>query len=678
MPEPIDILENRLLAEDPDLLRTLLTDRTTAQPILWATDSYAELGTGYHAHDPITPEAITGERGTLIMPRVAKSAEEQHRRAKQMAEVFTPARLVNRMCNALDEEWFGRTRVFNTPHPDGSWTPTEGPIPLPEGRTLEEYLLSPRLEITCGEAPFLVSRYDTVTGDVIPLTHRIGLLDRKLRLLSEHCPRPDAWIRLALLALGSVYGYEWQGDNLLIAREALLATFSDYYADYHHADPSRQLRLQAAEIISWNLWQMDGIKGVVPGSCHETTVLSAPDLFGERTTSTRPCLGCATGDPLRHNGIRCRLRRWLPSDEEEPDPLDLNYTEILTKQYKIYNHKRIPMKFDFVIGNPPYQEETDSESTRKPPVYNYFMDASYLVSNACMLITPARFLFNTGYTPKQWNKKMLESQHFKVCRYYPKGSEVFPSTDIKGGVVVTYHDRGKAFEPIGVFTQYELLNEILHKVRAKDKSSLSESVNPPLSYDVSDVMKKEHPELIDRLRTSAFVKLGPIFYDTKPKCDKSKYIAMLGLQEAKRIIKYVRRDYILDKTKTLGKWRVLLPESNGSGELGETLSNPQIAKPNLAHTQTFLSIGAFESKREAEAACKYIKTKFCRAMLGVLKITQHNPAKTWKFVPLQDFSSESDIDWSRSVAEIDRQLYDKYGLTEEEIDFIETHVKEMA
>ena len=677
MPEPIDILENRLLEEDPELLRILLQDRTTGQPILWATDSYSELGEGYHWHDPIRPDAITGEYGTLIMPRVAKSTEEQRRRSKQMAEVFTPSWLVNQMCNALDEEWFGRPNVFNTPLPDHTWQPPEGLIRMPEGQTWVDYVLSPRLEITCGEAPFLVSRYDTVTGDVIPLSHRIGLLDRKLRIVGEQCPEEE-WTRWALLALGSIYGYEWQGDNLLIAREALLATFSDYYEAYHHHAPSRELRLEAAEIISWNLWQMDGLKGVVPDSCHEVKEQNFQSLFGDEPTdqSTTPCPGCEKGELLLHNGQRCQLRRWIPSEEALPTPLDFLYTELITRKYKIHQNKRILMKFDYIIGNPPYQEETDSDSSRKPPIYNYFMNGAHAVSAKSVLITPARFLFNTGYTPRAWNRKMLEDVHFKILEYYPNGNKVFANTDIKGGVVISYYNKDERYSPIDIFTRYDKLNHILHKVKEAEGDSLSNIIFPPLSYDVTDLMKSEHPTLVDRLRTSAFEKLSPIFHKTKP-TDKHEYIQLHGLLNGNRTTRFVRKDYISDKLDTLYHWKVLLPESNGSGKLGEVLSSPFIAGPGSGYTQTFLSIGAFETEEEAIATLKYIKTKFVRALLGALKITQHNPAKTWKYVPLQDFTAGSDIDWAQDVHEIDLQLYRKYGLTADEQEFIESQVKEM-
>ena len=337
------------------------------------------------------------------------------------------------------------------------------------------------------------------------------------------------------------------------------------------------------------------------------------------------------------------------------------------------------MKFDFIIGNPPYQEETESESTRKPPIYNLFMEESYKVADKVELIHPARFLFNAGYTPKVWNEKMLNDEHFKVLKYEPVSEKIFPNMDIKGGVAITYHDNTASYEPIGIFTQFPELNSLLNKVKSginSDEAYLNSITFPALSYKLSDLMKTENPDMLNRLRTSAFEKLAEIFFEEIPD-NGHEYVQMIGLLDAKRTYRYVRRDY-LKTPANFEHYKIILPASNGSGALGEVLSTPLIGQPLIGHTQTFISIGNFETEQEAQACLKYIKSKFARVMLGILKITQHNPPEKWKYVPLQDFTSSSDIDWSVSIPEIDRQLYAKYGLDESEIEFIETHVKEMA
>ena len=678
MSEPIDILENRVLKETPGLLEVLLKDHTTQQNIFWATDSYAELGDGFRWHDSITVAAITGEHGDVIMPRVMKTRDEQQRRVKQMAEVFTPAWLVNKMNNAADEVWFGRQNVFNVPTEEG-WRPTEEPVMMPTGKSWHDYVLATRLEITCGEAPFLTSRYDMISGVSIAIKARMGMLDRKLRIVNEHCTG-DEWTRWALLALGSVYGFEWQGDNLLLARESLLASFSESYEQQFGHKADRATLMLAAEIIAWNVWQMDGLKGVVPASCRETRIMET-DFFGEtKVTSVSPCPGCEHDDITLHNGMRCCLRRWLPSETMTPNHFDYNYTEIITKKYKTYHKNKYLMKFDFVIGNPPYQEET--VGTSDTPVYDRFMDASFVVSKKALLITPARFLFNAGKTPSVWNKKMLNDEHFKVLDYYPVSDKVFSNTDIKGGVAVTYRDETQKLGPIGVFTTYPELNSIYKKVTSNiEQGGLTDLFYMQNKFKLNTLYADypQYKNIIgsegkERRLTAAILYQLDVFTEAQ---EKDEDVAIIGVINNKRVKRYIDRKYLdLEKTN-LNKWKVLVPKSNGSGVLGEVLSTPLIAEPIMGYTQTFLGIGAFDKESEAQAAYKYIISKFARTMLGVLKITQHNPISTWKYVPLQDFTNHSDIDWTKSVHEIDLQLYDKYGLSADERNFIETHVKAM-
>lgn len=661
MSEPLDILENKLLQDEPGLLEVLLSDHTTRKNIFWATDSYADYGEGYGWHDSITVEAITGRHGNIIMPRAMKSRDEQQRRSRQMAEVFTPSWLVGKMNDVIDEEWIGLHKELN--ENKNAW---------------QDYVLATRLEITCGEAPFLTSRYDTVSGEPIPIAERTGILDRKLRLVNDNSS-DEEWAHWALLALGSVYGYEWQGDNLLLAREALLATFNENHEQRFGKRAAKTTIFRAAEIISWNVWQMDGLKAVVPCSCHDDQHTES-NLFGEQTTTVTPCRGCDKNDILLHNGLRCRLRRWIHSTDNMPDHFDCLYLDFITKKYKTLHNTKWPMKFDFVIGNPPYNEDT--EGTSDKPIYHYFMDSAYQVSPKVLLITPARFLFNAGKTPANWNKKMLADKHFKVSDYYQVSSEVFSNTDIKGGVAITYHDEAKDFGSIDVFTIYPELNSIYHKVApAVKEQSLCDLFYPQNKFKL-DTLYKDYPQYKsiigsggkERRLTASILYQLDLFKETK---DNDNCVAIIGVINNKRVRRYIDIKFLDLRNTNLRKWKVLVPKSNGSGALGEVLSTPMIGEPMIGYTQTFLGIGAFESESEAQAAHKYITSKFARTMLGILKITQDNPPEKWKYVPLQDFTSSSDIDWSKSVHEIDLQLYDKYGLTAEERNFIETHVKEM-
>lgn len=340
------------------------------------------------------------------------------------------------------------------------------------------------------------------------------------------------------------------------------------------------------------------------------------------------------------------------------------------------------MKFDFAIGNPAYQEETDSESTRKLPIYNDFMDEAFKIANAVELITPARFLFNGGQTSKAWNQKMLEDPYFKVLHYEQDASKIFSNTEIKGGVAITYRDASKECGPIRAFVPYEELQTILKKAGSQDVTdSLTDIADSSNVYDLNNIYS-DHPDYRkyigdggrhSQLKTNV-LNINPIFTDEPKEADD--YI-VLGLVNGKRGRKYCHRRYLKSEHKSLFKYKVLVPKATGSGKFGDALSEMIVAEPNVAFTQTFLSIGTFDSKAEAVNLEKYLKTKFCRALLYVLKITQDNLPSVWRFVPKQNFKDVSDINWKTSVKNIDRQLYKKYILTNEEIDFIETHVKEM-
>ncbi|MBF6978786.1 Eco57I restriction-modification methylase domain-containing protein [Aerococcaceae bacterium zg-BR22] len=342
------------------------------------------------------------------------------------------------------------------------------------------------------------------------------------------------------------------------------------------------------------------------------------------------------------------------------------------------------MKFDVVIGNPPYQETSIGDSKQAPPIYHKFMDLAYQIAEKVVLITPARFLFNAGATGNDWNKKMLNDEHLSVIYYEQDSSVVFPNTDIKGGVVVTYRDKHKDFGKLEIFTAYRELTSILKKVKEFNIIGLNTIMYGQNTYKFTSLAHQENPSMISRLSrghsfditTSVFDKLPDIFVDEKPDNLEYEYIRIFGRQNNERVNKWVKAKYIANH-ESLNKYKVFVPKSNGTGAIGEVLSTPLIGEPLIGHTQTFISIGKFDSYSEVENCLKYIKTKFSRTLLGVLKITQDNPPEKWKYVPLQDFTSISDIDWSQSVAEIDVQLYRKYGLSDEEIAFIESKVKAM-
>lgn len=310
----IDIKEDELLAMGDGILETLLLDRTTGENIIWATDDYASMGGAYTFFQHITPELITGNNQNVIQPRIAKNEEERKNRARKMAEVFTPSWVCNNMNNGVDEKWFKRKPVFNVVSMEGGrhvWTPTTEKVTFPEGKTWQEYVSMGVIEITCGEAPFLASRYDTVTGEAIEdLNRRIGWLDRKLRIVNENTTTHEDWLHWAKMAFKGTLGYEWQGDNLLLARENLLMSFIDYYEARFGEEPTIEDVKEVANIISWNIFQMDGLKFVIPRSCH-TKILEQQDIMsGEVKRTEIECEGCKKGLIHKHNGIYVKMMDW--------------------------------------------------------------------------------------------------------------------------------------------------------------------------------------------------------------------------------------------------------------------------------------------------------------------------------------------------------------------------------
>ena len=336
------------------------------------------------------------------------------------------------------------------------------------------------------------------------------------------------------------------------------------------------------------------------------------------------------------------------------------------------------MKFNAVVSNPPYQIKQDETSDN--PIYHHFIDLGYALSSIATFITPGRFLFNAGKTPDTWNNKMLNDEHFKVVWYESDSEKIFPNVTIKGGVTITLHDTTQNFGKIITYTLYKELNEILRKVVShKCFSTITDIIYHQNKFILKELYSK-YPEIEKkigsrgkekRLTTSILEQL-PIFRLYRENGD----IKVLGIIDNNRVIRYIEKNFI-EEHKNIDKYKVLVAYSNGSGKFGEILSTPVVAVPNEGYTQSFISFGAFDTEYEANSLLKYIKTKFARTMLYILKVTQHNGKDTWLYVPNQNFTSISDIDWSKSIKDIDKQLYAKYNLTSSEIEFIENNVTPM-
>lgn len=336
------------------------------------------------------------------------------------------------------------------------------------------------------------------------------------------------------------------------------------------------------------------------------------------------------------------------------------------------------MKFDAVVGNPPYQEETDA--TRKPPIYNYFYDMAFELAPIATLVTPARFLFDAGQTSKEWNRKMLSDEHFKVIRYFENSKDVFDTVDIKGGVAITYHDSNTNFGAIDIFTAYSELNEIISKVKHMCEPAMDTIISARGTYRTTNIFNADYPDAIERLGKGTGNMLVSNFFEKVPEAIANETnepcLRILCRVGGKRSICNILKKYI-QPNKFIDKYNVASPEANSNGRFGERLTVGELLSPEEGATDTFISLGAFDTKFEALALQKYMKTKFFRALLGVKKVTQHCPPMVWEMIPCQEFSENSDIDWSKSIHEIDLLLYKKYGLSDEEIAFIESKVKPM-
>ena len=657
------------------VLDTLLKDKSTGKNIIWATDPPEELQTVMY--EPVTDRSqITTQQLGLthyevVLPRMMKQTDTQQQRTRKKGEVFNPAWVCNKMNNALDADWFRALGAeesagqFTVELPQG-WQTVETPVQFPAcgGKTPAwvQYVQSRRLEVTCGEAPFLASRYDAAIGEMIPVARRIGILDRKLRVVSENAATEDEWRKYATHAVQSTYGYEYQGDNLLLARVNLLLTYAEHLQARWQRKPTKEELQPIANIISWNLWQMDGLHLSVPGGKPQPEAEQL-DLFS--------MFGAAEPQPPT---VSCKVKNWRKGSHGT------------AQNFETIQEGSTSMKFDYVIGNPPYQEEAPGTSTSDKPVYHTFMDAAYSVSDKVELITPARFLFDAGATPSVWNRKMLNDTHFKVLQYESDAKYFFSGIELPGGIAISYRDATCNFGAIKQFVQYDELNKIARKVKEKHEKTLNSIMYPQNKFNLSNLYE-DFPILETRIgsdgkdkrfRQIVMERFPEIFSEQKDE-DSLRTLGLIGRQ---REYRYISRRYVEYET-WIDRYKVFVPFSNGaSGTLGKEparlISKPALGLPGDGITQTFIGIGEFETKTEANNLMKYILSKFARILLGILKVTQGNKPETWSYVPLQDFTAHSDIDWSKSVAEIDQQLYRKYDLTADEIEFIETHVKEMA
>ena len=692
---PVDVEENNIIELQPEILAGLLKDRSTGKNIIWATDDYSHLGDNYQFSSEIVPEAITGEKGNIIMPRAVKSKLAQSSRTRNMAEVFTPTWICNKMNNLVDEAWFGRGNVFNEEN-GTQWSVREQKVAFPDyhqhqPKGWESYIGAKRLEITCGEAPYLVSRYDTVTGEAIPVEQRVGILDRKFQIINERTVRRKdiqigykRWRELAIKALRSTYGFEWQGDNVLLARENLLYTVMDYFYSKFGEQMPQEWLPDLVEIISWNIWQMDGLKCVVPNSCHDykkqpktvqasmfdTRAFSASvlkrsvSLCDVNEDEMQKCQGCLKDNVDLHNGVYCKIKNWSTGQV-------VKFKDLLSGQ-RSEDGMGKDFKFDVVIGNPPYQiSDGGGVGSSALPVYqNYVEEAKHLEPDYIVMITPSRW-FAGGRGLDEFRKKMLNDKRIKYLNDFMDATACFPGVEIKGGVcfflwsknyngpckITTHSPNNKTIsslrplleEGMDTYLRYDEQISILRKVRLKEEPSFSKliSANDPFGYDVREA--------------GSYRRIKPKFSLTP--INNSVLFYYNGWR--KDGVGYISRESVTKNVDLIDKIKVLIPKAWGSGNPSSDKLNPFIVGSNSVCTETYLCVGPFDSIMIANNVAKYIQTKFFLFMVFMKKITQNTMKNVYSLVPVQNFNEE----WT------DEKLFLKYGLTEDEIAFIDETIR---
>ena len=368
----MDISEEGIANDSGTLLTILLKDRTTNKNIVWASPSYEGMGKPFCADQPIKKNLIIGPYDSIIQPRVEKNKRNQELRTRKRGEVFTPPWLVDKQVSIVLDEI--------------------GVI------SFESFIALRWLELACGEGPYIVTRYDSITGDIIPVDKRVGFLDRKLQRIAEQSNTEKEFIKWSKIAYESSYGYELQGDSLLLARENLLLSFCEHY-DYTFGKlPTMKVIKQIATIISYNIFQMNGLTKQTPYSDNSKGNIQL-NLF----------------DDVNNQELQGDMFAFVKDWENKA----LVSMDSISKGDEM-------MKFDVVIGNPPYQEEAQGTSTKDMPIYHKFIDSAFEIGEKACLITPARFLFNAGGTPKQWNREFLKNPHVKVPYYVNRPLNVRP------------------------------------------------------------------------------------------------------------------------------------------------------------------------------------------------------------------------------------------------------------
>ncbi len=654
----INIQDDILKLHAMRLLDRLLQDKTTKANILWATDAYSHLGEYYSREKEIRPQRITGENSDLIKTRARREMEQRNERTRQHAEVFTPLWVVKKMNDVADEQWFGRKQ--------GIYKLTdEGKIYFTKDKHWKLYVDARRLEITCGEAPFLATRYDVETGEAIPVEDRIGLLDRKLRAVSENAQDIEEWKTWALRAVQAIYGYELQGDNLLIARVNILFSVEEHMWHRWKQIPDKAWMEKLCNVICWNLWQMDGIRGCIPvppQPAEEQLCLFATEplfeqgtLFGETTIKDTPC----------------RLKDWRREHSFSYEALRKRGPEL--------------MKFDFIIGNPPYQEETTiiSETNgqlRRRSIFHLFQIASdELSTQGTALVYPAgRWIQRSGRGMNDFGLNQINDKRLSRIYYYPNAREVFPTTDIADGISIVIKKHNKKEGGFKYYicqgdqqTEYLLDNPgddimpldprhiiIVKKIDAFAQKynlpSLHSKIQPQKLFGIESDFVEKNPDKVRLLNPEEEInyqkEIKLFTNDRAGKAGRSKwYIA--------------NKDCVASGEDLISKWKVVVSSANAGGQKRD--NQLAVFDNHSIFGRSRIALHVFDTKQEAENFYQYMKTYFVRF---AFLMTDENLGTLGLKVPdLRTYNSNPIVDFSNNL---DEQLFDLCSFTDSEREYI--------
>lgn len=627
---------------EAQVLKKLLEDKTTGKNIIWATDSYENLGPGYERNQQIRLDHL--QQKDIIRPRIQKDLEVQKDRTKKNAEVHTPAWIVNQMNNQVDLDWLKNDSSFNR-EIETSWIQSEQKVAFKSHtEKWKTYVKRKVLEITCGEAPFLTSRYDCSNGQKIEVKDRIGLLDRKLRIITENTRDHDIWLNNALSALKSVYGYEIQGDSLLVGRLNLYLSFIETVQQVWKIELPLKYKIEIADIISWNIIQMDGLTYKTPNSISSSsedqlTLFNYGD-FKENSNNLK--------------SFQAKINLWGTTGK------------ILFS--KVKGSEEMKKKFNVVIGNPPYQEDDGGNGSSSKPVYNKFLDEIIKLNPEHIeLIIPSRW-FNGGKGLDNFRKNLLSDHRLSRIIDFPNAKECFPGTSIGGGVCIVGWDKN----PKVLDNKCSIVN-VINGNKSEMRRSLTEFPNFVRNNEAVEILRKvrlhNEPSLTKIMSTR-----NPFGISTNIRGHNSKENNDLKLYSSKGE-GYISQNEIpgLSKNENIGKYKVMIsrvtsehagePDKNGKYKI---IAKMNLIGPNEVCTDSYIIGYPTNDLSKAKNFFDYLKTKFVRFLI-LQNLSSINLSKeSYQLVPLQDFSKKWD----------DESLFNKYGLTSKEIEYINNTIKE--